>query len=159
MLLTCALFAGCTSPSYQSVELATIPPSEHPIKNQASSSLEHQLRKHYALWQDTPYLYGGNDQAGIDCSGLIQTTFNTILDIQLPRTTKEQVLEGNAVAQHQLKTGDLVFFKTDDKERHAGIYLSNNEFLHSSSSTGVTISSLDNPYWQNHYWQTRRIID
>jgi cell wall-associated NlpC family hydrolase len=61
------------------------------------------------------------------------------------------------VALDELQTADLVFFKTGWKTRHVGIYIGEGQFLHASTSRGVMISSLDNPYWQRHYWTSRRV--
>jgi hypothetical protein len=57
-----------------------------------------------------------------------------------------------------LQPGDLVFFKTGRKTRHVGVYLSGDEFVHASSSSGVTISSLDTDYWQRTWWHARRVL-
>nr|WP_309791162.1 NlpC/P60 family protein [Klebsiella sp. SORGH_AS_1025] len=55
--------------------------------------------------------------------------------------------------------GDLVFFKTGSGESglHVGIYDTDNQFIHASTSQGVTRSSLDNVYWNKKFWQARRI--
>ncbi|MGB8668056.1 MAG: NlpC/P60 family protein, partial [Serratia inhibens] len=55
--------------------------------------------------------------------------------------------------------GDLVFFKTGAGENglHVGIYDTNDQFIHASTSRGVIRSSLDNVYWKRAYWQARRI--
>ncbi len=76
----------------------------------------------------------------------------------LPRTVDEQRKLGFAVKKSQLKVGDLLFFKTGWSSRHVGIYIGNNEFMHASTSQGVMISSLDNSYWKQKYWQARRLL-
>jgi len=55
--------------------------------------------------------------------------------------------------------GDLVFFKTGSGENglHVGIYDTDNQFIHASTSQGVVKSSLDNVYWNKKFWQARRI--
>ncbi|MFA0501936.1 NlpC/P60 family protein, partial [Vibrio sp. 10N.222.46.A1] len=57
----------------------------------------------------------------------------------------------------QAISGDLVFFKTSMTVRHVGVYLGNNQFLHASTSKGVIISRLDNPYWASKFWHFRRL--
>ncbi|MGF1688315.1 NlpC/P60 family protein [Photobacterium japonica] len=111
----------------------------------------------YRQWQGTPYKLGGTSRKGIDCSAFVQVGFSDVLKMQLPRTTSEQVRKGKWVDIKALKKGDLVFFKTGRNLRHVGIYVGDEQFLHASTSQGVMISSLNNPYWQRTYWQARRI--
>lgn len=119
---------------------------------------EEQVFRHYKNWEKTPYQYGGTTENGIDCSGLIQHYFKDYHQIQLPRMTDSLSKKGQVVTK--LKPGDLIFFKTGKGNTglHIGIYYKNGQFLHSGSSTGVTLSRLDNPYWKKNYWQTRRIL-
>ncbi|NXZ87730.1 C40 family peptidase [Serratia fonticola] len=75
----------------------------------------------------------------------------------LPRSTGEQMKLGSRVAKSELDTGDLVFFKTSPRQRHVGVYIGESEFVHASTSMGVTVSSLDNQYWGARYELARRI--
>ncbi|MDW1501903.1 NlpC/P60 family protein, partial [Vibrio sp. YT-19(2023)] len=50
-----------------------------------------------------------------------------------------------------------VFFKTRRSTYHVGIYLGNKQFMHASTSKGVIISRIDNPYWASKFWQVRRV--
>lgn len=79
--------------------------------------------------------------------------------MQLPRSTEEQTSLGTKVSRDELMPGDLVFFKTGGGENglHVGIYDTNDQFIHASTSRGVIRSSLDNVYWKRVYWQARRI--
>ncbi|PSU34065.1 NlpC/P60 family protein [Photobacterium lutimaris] len=112
----------------------------------------------YQQWRGTPYRLGGTSKAGIDCSAFVQVGLAEVFQQKLPRTTGEQVRQGNWVAITELKEGDLVFFKTGRSLRHVGIYLGESRFLHASTSQGVMISNLKNPYWRSTYWQARRVI-
>lgn len=112
----------------------------------------------YRQWQGTPYRLGGSSRAGIDCSAFVQVGYADVMNLQLPRTTAQQVKQGQWVDYAKLVKGDLVFFKTGRTLRHVGIYIGNAQFLHASTSQGVIISNLKNPYWQKVYWQARRII-
>jgi cell wall-associated NlpC family hydrolase len=60
----------------------------------------------------------------------------------------------------QLKAGDILGFSLDDPEKtsHVGLYIGDNEFIHSSSS-GVRVSNLVNPYWEEHLIAARRIVE
>lgn len=111
---------------------------------------------HYKEWRGTRYRLGGLSKAGIDCSGFVYLTFLDRLGIELPRSTHGQVYKGKEVSRAQLQTGDLVFFR-NGRVNHVGIYLEKGKFMHSSSKSGVRISSLGNTYWQRTYWKARRL--
>ncbi|WP_017379819.1 C40 family peptidase [Paenisporosarcina sp. TG-14] len=56
----------------------------------------------------------------------------------MPRTTGGMYATGKSVAKKNLKVSDVVFFNTSGKGvSHAGIYIGNGKFAHSSSSKGV----------------------
>ncbi len=106
----------------------------------------------------TPYLWGGTTPSGFDCSGFTQYVFRAH-GITLPRTSKQQYTAGTYVSKSNLKPGDLVFFNTDGSGiSHLGIYIGNNQFIHSSSSKGVVITSLSNTYWAPRYYGARRVL-
>ncbi len=120
---------------------------------------EAKLRREVKHWEGVPYRYGGEDRRGIDCSAFVRRLYDDVLDHWLPRSTAQQVQKGVDVGRNELQTGDLVFFRTSTKSRHVGIYLSEGEFAHASTSQGVTISHLDEAYWQRAYWTSRRLLD
>ncbi|WP_298752330.1 NlpC/P60 family protein [uncultured Arcobacter sp.] len=114
---------------------------------------------HYKQWQGVGYKYGGENRDGIDCSYFVYDAFRKTLTKQIPRTTLYQSKTGQSIQKKDLTTGDLVFFITSKKgSRHVGIYLKDGDFMHVSTSRGVMISSLSNPYWRTHYWKARRIL-
>lgn len=114
------------------------------------------MLKHYSTWEGVRYKFGGTDKEGIDCSAFIQKIYRNF-DFHLPRTTREQIKIGKTIQKHELKFGDLVFFKTSKTSRHVGIYIGNQEFIHASTKFGVTTSSLENSYWIKRYEKSRRI--
>ena len=116
-----------------------------------------QLQQQADAWRGVPYRYGGQNKSGIDCSSFIQTTYASLWQHPLPRSTQDQVKQGHKIDVKDARAGDLLFFKTGFKQRHAGIYMGNGLFVHASTSKGVIVSSLDNPYWQDNFWQSRRI--
>ncbi|MFT6449126.1 MAG: lipoprotein Spr/probable lipoprotein NlpC [Oleispira sp.] len=116
-----------------------------------------QLLAQLSEWKGVPYQFGGLTKQGVDCSGFIYLTFAEEFGIRIPRTTKSQVLKGQVIDQADLVPGDLVFFMTGYNQRHIGIYVGKKQFIHTSSSRGVMLSRLDNPYWQSAYWHARRI--
>lgn len=108
---------------------------------------------------ETPYKYGGNTENGIDCSGFTLQVFEKSTGIKLPRSAREQYEVGEKVEREDLSFGDLVFFNTRRRSNpgHVGIYIGDDQFIHSSSSLGVTISSLQEPYYKKRYVGARRV--
>ncbi len=106
----------------------------------------------------SPYLWGGVTPAGFDCSGYVQYVF-AANGITLPRTAAQQYTAGTYVSKANLQKGDLVFFVTGSSGiSHLGIYIGDNQFIHSSTSSGVIISSLNNSYWSARYYGARRVL-
>ena len=112
----------------------------------------------YQEWEGVPYRLGGSSKKGIDCSAFVSMAYANIMGLTLPRTVGEQRHLGVDVARDQLQSGDLVFFKTGRSTLHVGIYLSQNQFLHASTSQGVIISSLNNSYWATRYKMAKRLV-
>ena len=127
-----------------------------PLYNQAQHE---KLATSISSYLDARYKYGGNDSSAIDCSGFVKAVFQEVYDIKLPRKAAEIYRLGSKVGKGSLTTGDLVFFSTAGWRsiNHVGIYLSNNKFAHSSTSQGVTISSIDEEYWKRRYRGGRRL--
>jgi lipoprotein Spr len=110
-------------------------------------------------WWGTNYCMGGTTKDCIDCSGFTGNMMRDIYRINLPRTASEQYTATDRVNREDLKEGDLVFFKTKKGYvNHVGIYLCNNKFVHASTSNGVTITDLDERYWQGKYAGGGRVI-
>jgi lipoprotein Spr len=119
-----------------------------------------KLVQYIDSWYGTPYRYGGNDKNGIDCSAFVQTFMQYIYGIALARISAEQYKQSKRIHREDLEEGDLVFFVTRGRRAgvsHVGIYLCNNKFVHASTSGGVMISSLDEPYYQSHYSGAGRV--
>lgn len=108
---------------------------------------------------ETPYKYGGNTENGIDCSGFTLQVYEKSTGIKLPRSAREQFAIGEKVERDDLAFGDLVFFNTRRRSNpgHVGIYIGDDQFIHSSTSLGVTISSLEEPYYKKRYVGARRV--
>ncbi|QKE63760.1 C40 family peptidase [Aquipseudomonas campi] len=112
----------------------------------------------------TKYRFGGTSvKTGFDCSGFIGFLFREEAGMQLPRSTREMInLDAPLVAREELEPGDIIFFNNRGRGRvsHAGIYLGDDQFIHSSSSRsgGVRIDSLDDSYWNRSYMEAKRAL-
>ena len=112
----------------------------------------------------TRYKTGGTTSNGFDCSGLIVSTFKK-LDINLPRTSKNQAKVGDKINKNEAKEGDLIFFSTRKKGviNHVGIIteIINNEikFIHASTHLGVIISSIKESYYAKRFVQINRVFN
>jgi cell wall-associated NlpC family hydrolase len=102
---------------------------------------------------------GGTTRRGIDCSGFVQRLYRDIFALRIPRSTTLQVKSGRSIDIDQLRAGDLVFFRIPRKKGHVGIYLGRAEFAHASTTRGVTVSSLHEPFWRQSYWTARRYLN
>jgi len=111
-----------------------------------------QLYSFVNSWEGTPYRYGGMSKSGADCSGFSNVLYKEVYRKQLPRTTKDIYSSCRKVGKGELREGDLVFFDIQGKKKsHMGVYLQNNRFVHASSSKGVVISDLNNPYYKKYF--------
>lgn len=109
-------------------------------------------------YKGVPYKFGGTSPSGFDCSGFVMYVFDK-QGIKLPRTADKQFEKGKVVARKDLQIGDLVFFTTYEKgASHCGIYMGKENFIHASSSLGVTVTPLSNVYWKERYLGARRVL-
>lgn len=112
----------------------------------------------------TKYKYGGTTSNGMDCSGLVYTSFLQE-NIGLPRSSRDMSKLGERLSLAEVNIGDLLFFETDKNKKvinHVGLVVEIQPghiyFIHSSSSQGVIISSLADNYWHDHFVMARRVI-
>lgn len=108
-------------------------------------------------WLYTPYKYGGTTQQGVDCSGFVQRILSDVYGYKIIRKSSQQFFNENTAKYsngHLLEEGDLLFFRTTENSNaitHMGLYVGNRLFVHASSSLGVSVTSLDNSYWNPRY--------
>ncbi len=109
-------------------------------------------------WIGTPYQFGGTTRSGVDCSGFICNVFKTV-EKKLPRNSAEQAQTGESVSLGQTLPGDLVFFNTSGSGvSHVGIIVEGSTFIHASTSLGVTLNNLSEPYYRDRVLFARRVL-
>lgn len=126
---------------------------------EAALALRSQITDTALAQLGTPYVYGGTGSSGFDCSGFVQYVFRAN-GVALSRVVTTQLAEGLIVSREALLPGDLVVFENtyDTGPSHIGIYLGQGDFVHASSSRGVTVSNLDEDYYAEHFLCGRRIL-
>ena len=105
----------------------------------------------------TPYSYGGSSPSGFDCSGFTRWTFDGH-GAHLPHSSSDQFNLANRDGfqriwkKRNLRKGDLVFHKTTGaRVGHVGIYVGDGKFISATSSGGIRVRSINDPY----YWGPR----
>ncbi|MBN9283944.1 MAG: C40 family peptidase [Flavobacterium sp.] len=110
------------------------------------------------------YRGGGTTREGMDCSGLVTAVFSSF-DLSLPRSSNDMAKVGERLEFKDIKRGDLVFFRTNGKRiiNHVGLVVEVVEdeikFIHSSTSSGVIISSTKEPYYERSFVQANRMVN
>lgn len=129
-----------------------------PEISRGSSYVSRRIISNAMQYIGVPYVFGGTTPYGFDCSGYVQFIFAQA-GISLPRTADAQYEVGIPVSISELIPGDAVFFTTYTYgASHVGIYVGDGNFIHASSSRGVTISSLSSAYYSTHYIGARRMM-
>lgn len=110
-----------------------------------------------------PYVYGGSDFYGFDCSGFVNYVYKYGVGINLPRTSKAQSDYTMKLKRNELAPGDIVFFDTslNGSINHCGIYMGNGRFVHASSGKAysVTTSNLDKGFYKNRFRWGGRVVN
>jgi cell wall-associated NlpC family hydrolase len=108
-----------------------------------------------------PYKWGGySPRTGFDCSGFIWYVYHQN-GVTLPRISWQQLGAGEPVKRADIRPGDLVFHQVDKdgKSLHVGIVTERGTFVHSpSAGKRVMESSLNSPFWKEHYLSARRVL-
>ncbi|MEJ7693583.1 NlpC/P60 family protein [Daejeonella sp.] len=111
-------------------------------------------------WMGVPHRSGGMDKKGVDCSGFTTILEKEIFNRAVPRTAKSMAESVKRKYEDDLEEGDLVFFDFQgQKFSHVGVYLHNNKFVHASTSKGVIISDLKDPWYYKYFSRAGSIKD
>ncbi|MBE6319173.1 MAG: NlpC/P60 family protein [Bacteroidales bacterium] len=146
------LFTSCSSSS-----VAT---SKGKYEVEENSTIRDELVNEARKWLGAKYKYGGHSKNGTDCSGMVMEVYLAVCDYKLPRSSKEQQEFCKKIDKDELRKGDLVFFVTGKNKKrvsHVGLYIGGDDFIHSSSSKGVIISSLNQNYYKRTYHSSGRV--
>jgi len=131
---------------------------ERPLA-QSSDLLDHAKK-----YLGVPYVYGGSNSKGFDCSGYTQHVY-THFGYSIPRTAQHQSQKLKKIKLKKVKTGDLLFYgKNKGKITHVGIAIKNKgedlKMIHASSSKGISITTvINNSYWEPKLQFAGRVIN
>jgi lipoprotein Spr len=159
--------AGCGS-SKKSVKTAQSDRTEqvkdyHTSKKHKSdtpAAVADALVSEARTWLGVPYRYGGHTREGADCSGFLMEVFKNALNVDLPRTTKDQRDHCLDVDRDNISVGDIIFFSSNSssgKIAHVGMYVGDGRMIHASSSRGVVEDNLDLKYYVDHFRSIGRV--
>ncbi len=129
---------------------------DSPCPDEDFSVIVESILRDAVSYLGVPYVFGGTDSNGFDCSGLAWRVFNDN-GIPLPRTVSAVETLGIAVDREDLQPGDLLIF---NNPKHTGIYLGEGDFIHCSSylDRGVVITPLSHSNYARRYSCARRVI-
>lgn len=116
------------------------------------------LNEYIDGWIGVPYLWGGNDKKGVDCSGFVINVYKDVMGIQIKNRISYNIYKELPihVTLNEIKKGDILFFKMkDDKISHMGVYLGENKFA-LAGSKGVVIVNLKVNYWLKRFHKAGR---
>ncbi|MCW5579964.1 MAG: C40 family peptidase [Luteimonas sp.] len=157
------LLAGCGRDDVRPTPraAATGPTREWPVVTPDDPAAANAVLMRAISLVGTPYRYGGNTpESGFDCSGLVNYVFRDMLDLKLPRTSRDlAAFQGPKIEPRRLAAADLVFFGNGSQVTHVGIYVGQGRFVHAPSAGGtVRLDHLDGSYWRQHYSGAKRVL-
>jgi len=141
-----SLVVGCAS---ESSRPGHAPVAVHAPSGTGSSRSVSQRAALAAVKQvGAPYRYGGSNERGFDCSGLVHYAYSKA-GRSLPRTTSELWRQLAPVPASDLRVGDVLFFDIDGRVAHVGLYLGGRRFVHApKSGSDVSVASLESDYYR-----------
>ncbi|WP_270164855.1 C40 family peptidase [Paenibacillus sp. SYP-B4298] len=120
-------------------------------------------------YMGVPYLFGTgpySETKRFDCSSFVQYIYDKF-DLSMPRTARAQATKGSYVERSSLRVGDLMFFyvpgrfKSNKQVGHVGIYMGNQQMIHSSPlpEDGVQVTDINKDYWKDTFLYAKRVLD
>lgn len=106
------------------------------------SGMRHSIKTEAEKYTGVKYRYGGTTPNGFDCSGFVQYVYARC-GISLPRTVGD--IAAVMRRTNNPLTGDVVVFQNP---AHIGIYIGKGNFIHASSSKGVTVNNLNEQWFK-----------
>ncbi|HEY0660841.1 MAG TPA: C40 family peptidase [Lysobacter sp.] len=162
VLVLAAILAGCGGGKEVVRRKPPSMPRVWPVVQPAEPAKANAVLMRAISLVGTPYRYGGNTpESGFDCSGLVNYVYRDMLELRLPRSSRELAgWQGPRIAPERLAAADLVFFGSGGGVSHVGIYVGEGRFVHAPSTGGtVRLDHLDGPYWRDHYSGAKRILN
>ena len=164
LFITLSLFlVSCGSSRKSTQSKGTTTNNSKTTKHSATKKTE-SIISYAKTFKGTKYKFGGTTKKGMDCSGLVYTSFKSE-NINLPRVSRDMATKGSKISLSNTHNGDLVFFRTNKNKstiNHVGLVVEKKKgelfFIHSTTSRGVIISSLEENYWKSAFVEARRIL-
>ena len=151
------VLASCSAPRSKSGgKPATTNSETGRYNNQLGITLPAGIDKSYiseiSKWTGTPYKYGGTTTNGTDCSGLVQTVYRKVFNLEVDHNSLALYKKAKPVNKSKVIEGDLVFFKINgDKISHVGMHITGDYFIHASTKKGVIVSSITDEYYRKTF--------
>lgn len=161
LMIFTLLYFGQSAKAQQSENIV-----EDNLRNYYSQILGYQVKEVFNTkvfdlidtWLNTPYKYAGKNENGIDCSGFVNVIIKAVYGSSFGCSSVDMYNNLPHVSLKNLTPGDLVFFKTRGRRiSHVGMYLGQDKFVHSSTSSGVIVSDLNEPYYKKRFAKGGRI--
>jgi cell wall-associated NlpC family hydrolase len=124
-----------------------------------TSGLGMEVAREAHKYIGVPYKYGGRSPNGFDCSGLVWYIYKQH-GVSLPDASYKQASSGVKVKRGDLVPGDLIFFQTNGRIHHVGLYVGGNKMIHAPGmGKSVVKTSLKDKYYRTHYATSRRVVN
>ena len=133
-----------------------VPISNNVIPKTANNDFVQTVKK----FDGTIFILGGISRWGIDSSGLVYIC-SKINGVDMPRELEDMKKFGTSLQLKELNEGDLIFFSTDSRKKDVydvGVYIGENEFIHSSTTRGVIAESIEDTYYKDRICAIKRIF-
>lgn len=162
LILGCGLAFGCAAQKGgEAAEQARVERFRHSYEASLNAEQElagQKLLRHARSAIGTPYVLGGSNPGGFDCSGFVLWAYKNV-GVKLPRTAREQSVVGESIRNiEDMRAGDIVAFRHPKRGYHTGIYVGDGKFIHSPRKrTRVRINSLSDPYFSKTLLGARRV--